>query len=85
MYNVNIMSEEMNMTNTVPAAFMLDTNTFFRNEKELSEHFNFEVRKTQFRNNANRVLVTVRFANQESRTNFEKFLSNNSDSKESEF
>ena len=64
---------------------MLDTNTFFRNEKELSKRFNFEVRKTQFRNNANRVLVTVRFANQESHTNFEKFLSNNSDSKESEF
>ena len=64
---------------------MLDTNTFFRNKKELSKRFNFEVRKTQFRNNANRVLVTVRFANQESHTNFEKFLSNNSDSKESEF
>ena len=64
---------------------MLDTNTFFRNEKELSERFNFEVRKTQFRDNANRVLVTVRFANQESRMNFEKFLSNDSDSKESEF
>ena len=64
---------------------MLDTNTFFRNEKELSERFNFEVRKTEFRNNANRVLVTVRFANQESRMNFEKFLSNDSDSKESEF
>ena len=64
---------------------MLDTNTFFRNEKELSERFNFEVRKTQFRDNANRVLVTVRFVNQESRTNFEKFLSNDSDSKENEF
>lgn len=76
---------ETEMTNTVPAAFMLDTNTFFRNEKELSEHFNFKVRKTQFRNNANRVLVTVRFANQESRINFEKFLSNDSDSKENEF
>ena len=73
------------MTNTVPAAFMLDTNTFFRNKKELSKHFNFEVRNHQFRDNAKRVLVTVRFANQESRTNFEKFLSNDSDSKESEF
>tara|TARA_X000000950_G_scaffold159713_1_gene195593 strand:- start:1246 stop:1491 length:246 start_codon:yes stop_codon:yes gene_type:complete len=76
---------ETEMTNTIPAAFMLDTNTFFRNEKELSERFNFEVRKTQFRDNANRVLVTVRFVNQESRTNFEKFLSNDSDSKENEF
>ena len=76
---------ETEMTNTIPAAFVLDTNTFFRNKKELSEHFNFEVRKTQFRDNANRVLVTVRFANQESRTNFEKFLSNDSDSKENEF
>jgi hypothetical protein len=76
---------ETEMTNTIPAAFMLDTNTFFRNKKELSEHFNFEVRKTEFRNNASRVLVTVRFANHESRMNFEKFLSNDSDSKESEF